>query len=183
MIVKSTGLTLEEHYAQIVRPMLDRREMNWMLVCSPSEKRIDPIEERGTDKEHYEPGVSIHVNTWHRILPILKGILSQVTNKQGIHLELDMMLDKNTLPVDDEAGYRIALIFLLAKGIRDLDRVELIARRISRFTREEAAYWHSRCSDYGDAQNRWGKKGLAIMLCGESGDDDMLEVLERERRV
>lgn len=183
MIVKSTGLTLEEHYAQIVRPMLDRREMNWMLVCSPSEKRIDPIEERGTDKEHYEPGVSIHVNTWHRILPIVKGIIAQVANEQGIPLELDRLLTKNVLPLDDEAGYRIALIFLLAKGIRDLDRVELIARRISRFTREEAAYWHSRCTDYGDVQNRWGKKGLAIMLCGESGDEDMCGILEKERRM
>lgn len=183
MIVKSTGLALEEHYAQIVRPMLDRREMNWMLVCSPSEKRIDPIEERGTDKEHYEPGVSIHVNTWHRILPIVKGIIAQVANEQGIPLELDRLLTKNVLPLDDEAGYRLALIFILAKGIRDLDRVELIAHRVSRFTREEAAYWHSRCTDYGDVKNRWGKKGLAIMLCGESGDEDMCGILEKERRM
>lgn len=182
-IVKSTGLNLEEHYREFVYPLIEERRMEWILVVNSSEKRIDRLEGRGTTQAHYEPGIVLSVNAWCRILPVVKGILSQVVDSQGINLELDRLLEKNTLPLDDEAGYRIALIFLLAKGIRDLDRVELIARRISRFTREEAAYWHSRCTDYGDVQNRWGKKGLAIMLCGESGDDDMLGVLERERRM
>ena len=183
MIVKSTGLSLEEHYREFVYPLLDKRNVNWMLVCRPSEKRIDSLEGKGTEKEHYEPGIVLSVNAWCRILPVVKGILSQVVNSQGINLELDRLLEKNTLPLDDEAGYRIALIFLLAKGIRDLDRVELIARRIASFTREEASYWHSRCTDFDDVRNKWGRKGLAIMLCGESGDGDMGDVLERERRM
>ena len=41
----------------------------------------------------------------------------------------------------EEAGAKLALIFRLQERVTDVDRVELIAQRVARFTREEAAYW------------------------------------------
>jgi len=39
-------------------------------------------------------------------------------------------------------------------------RSQLIARRVDRFTREEAGYWLSRMTTYGDAVNRWALAGI-----------------------
>jgi hypothetical protein len=62
---------------------------------------------------------------------------SRYLTQEGLKLRL-------SLPLDEEAGAKLALIFRLQERVPALDRVELIARRVVRFTREEAAYWLSR---------------------------------------
>jgi len=74
------------------------------------------------------------------------------------------------LPLDEEAGAKLSLIFRLQERLDDLDRVELIARRVTRFTREEAIYWLSRTTSYGPDANRWAVSGLRILLGGTSKD-------------
>ena len=59
--------------------------------------------------------------------------------------------------------------------------MELIARRIGRFTREEASYWHSRMTSFSPAANRWALAGMKIMLGGTSGDAAVATMLEELR--
>ncbi len=85
-----------------------------------------------------------------RVLPVLKSMLGRVRDGNGVPLQLERSMTVEglrhsaTLPLDEEAGAKLALIFRLHDRIADLDRVELIARRVERLTREEASYLLSR---------------------------------------
>jgi len=122
-----------------------------------------------------------------RCLPVFRRILEGVTDKAGVPLELNRYMTatglriRSNLPLDEEAGAKLALIFRLQDRLKDLDRVELIAQRVARFTREEAAYWLSRTTSYGPAANRWALSGLRIMLGGHPNDPDIEGMLERLR--
>jgi hypothetical protein len=118
-----------------------------------------------------------------RCITILRTIMTRINNIKGIPLELQQYLNgsritfRGNLPLDDEAGYKMALIFKLQERIKDLDRIELIARRVDRFTREEAAYWYSRITTYGDAANRWAAAGMKVMLAGNTKDPHVEKML------
>jgi len=123
-----------------------------------------------------------------RSLPVIRTILTRVCDKAGIPLELHRFLQgkriayRGNLPLDDEAGCKLALLFKLQEKIKEMDRVELIARRVDRFTREEAAYWHSRITSFGDAANRWAAAGMKTMLAGQPRDPNVGLMLEELRR-
>ena len=123
-----------------------------------------------------------------RCLPVIRTILTRVCDKAGIPLELHRFLQgkritfRGNLPLDEEAGSKLALMFKLQERIKEMDRVELIARRVDRFTREEAAYWHSRITSFGDAANRWAASGMKVMLAGQSRDPNVATMLEELRQ-
>jgi hypothetical protein len=123
-----------------------------------------------------------------RCLKIIRTILSRVTDYKDIPLGLEQYVNgpridfRGNLPVDDEAGSKLALMFKLQERIKELDRVELIARRIDRFTSEEAGYWFSRITTYGDAANRWALAGMKTMLGGQPGDTNVEKMLEELRK-
>lgn len=110
-----------------------------------------------------------------RCLPVIRGIASLVCDRKGNLLELHRFFDsglitfRGNLPLDSNAGSKLALIFGLQKGVEELDRVELIARRVKRFTRDEAAYWYSRISTVGEPAKHWAAVGMQIMLAGPPG--------------
>ncbi|WP_157493302.1 DUF7680 family protein [Desulfonatronovibrio magnus] len=118
-----------------------------------------------------------------RCIPVFKTILARVKNNRDIPMELQQFLNgsridfRGNLPLDDEAGYKMALIFKLQERIKEMDRVELIARRADRFTMEEAGYWYSRMSSFGDAANRWAMAGMKIMLAGQPRDPNIEAML------
>ena len=118
-----------------------------------------------------------------RCIPVFKTILARVKNNRDIPMELQQFLNgsridfRGNLPLDDEAGYKMALIFKLQERIKEMDRVELIARRVDRFTMEEAGYWYSRMSSFGDAANRWAMAGMKIMLAGQPRDPNIEAML------
>jgi hypothetical protein len=120
-------------------------------------------------------------------LPVLRKIVEPVTDKSGVPLELQRYLTteglrlRGNLPLDEESGAKLALIFRLQDRIQNLDRVELIAWRVAQFTREEAVYWLSRITNYGADANRWGISGLRTMLCGHGKDDGVGKMLARFR--
>jgi hypothetical protein len=120
-----------------------------------------------------------------RCLPIVQAITGRVCNDAGIPLELHRFFNNGritflgNLPLDEEAGFKLALIFKLAERIKDMDRVELIARRVERFSREEASYWLSRATQYGAAAGRWALAGMRIMLGGQPEDKAVLRMLEK----
>ncbi len=123
-----------------------------------------------------------------RCLPILRKIVERVNDPTGVPLDLQRYLTQEglklqvTLPLDEECGAKLALIFRLQERVTQIDRVELIARRISRFTREEAGYWLSRTTSFGADANRWAIAGLRIMLGGQPGDPGVEKMLERLRQ-
>lgn len=122
-----------------------------------------------------------------RCLPVIRKILSRVCDEAGIPLELQRFISdgrivfRGNLPLDEEAGAKLSLIFKLREGVKDMDRVELIARRVERFSREEALYWLTRLTQFGEAANRWACAGMRIMLGGQPGDKAVLEMLEKMR--
>lgn len=122
-----------------------------------------------------------------RCLPILRNILSGVCDDTGAPLELqrfrstDGLRLRLNLPLDEEAGAKIALICKLQERVNDMDRIELIARRVERFTREEAAYWLSRMTTFSPDAKRWAAAGMRIMLGGHPKDPGVERVLERLR--
>ena len=124
-----------------------------------------------------------------RCLPILRSILERVCDDTGVPAGLERYLTQEglklrlRLPVDEEAGAKLALIFRLQERIPDLDRVELIARRVVSFTREEAAYWLSRTTSFGADANRWALSGLRVMLGGQAQDPAVQRMLERLRHT
>jgi hypothetical protein len=122
-----------------------------------------------------------------RVLPVIRTILSRIRNDQDIPQELHRFLSgrridfRGNLPLDEEAGCKMALIFKLQERIKELDRVELLARRVDRFTREEAGYWYSRISSYGPIASRWAMAGMKIMMAGHPRDPGVETYLERLR--
>ena len=123
----------------------------------------------------------------HRCLPLLRRIVEGVTDSSGIPLELARYLTaeglrlRGNLPLDEESGAKLALLFRLQDRIKDLDRIELIAHRVRQFTREEAAYWLSRTVSFGPTANRWAISGLRTMLGGHADDKGVQEMLGRLR--
>lgn len=122
-----------------------------------------------------------------RCLPVIRTLVERVNDDHGIPLELQRYLTKEglrgqrTLPLDEEVGAKLCLLFKLQERINDMDRVELMARRIGRFTREEAGYWLSRISSYGEDANRWAISGLRLLIGGQPGDPAVSKMLERLR--
>lgn len=122
-----------------------------------------------------------------RLTPLMKAAVSRVTDAAGVPLELERYFTREglhlrlTLPIDDEAGAKLAVIARLAQRLPDLDRTELLARRVLAFTREEGLYWLSRITDYGGDANRWAVSGLRLMLAGQPGDEGVERMLARLR--
>lgn len=192
-----TATDLEAHYTNRVRPQT--RRSPWVLRLTDHKGRPTPVmvvKERQTlfDEKTHEPARQVlkergllYGPAQQRCLPIIRDLVFLVSDEAGINLDLHLFLQGNridfrgNLPLDDEAGYRLALLFKLQERIRELDRVELMARRIARFSREEAAYWFSRITDYGPGPNRWAAAGLKILLAGHPHDPEVEHMLERLR--
>ena len=123
-----------------------------------------------------------------RCLPVLRGIVAGVQDETGVPLDIQRYLTHEglrlrlNLPLDEESGAKLGLIFRLQERMTDLDRVELMARRIERFTREEAAYWLSRMTSFSPDAQRWAVAGMRVMLGGQARDAGVERMLSQLRR-
>ncbi|WP_449244570.1 DUF7680 family protein [Desulfobacca acetoxidans] len=122
-----------------------------------------------------------------RCLPIIRHLVAKVRDMADVPLELHRFLSNEglrlrlSLPLDEEAGAKLGLIFRLQVRLKELDRVELIARRVANCSREEAAYLLSRTLRFGPDANRWAISGLRLMLGGQPGDPAVEKMLARLR--
>lgn len=120
-------------------------------------------------------------------LPIFRQIVERVRDRGGVPLDLQRFLSNEglrlriNLPLDEEAGSKLGLIFRLQLRVKEFDRIELMARRIARFTAEEASYWLSRTVHFGPDANRWAVSGLRILLGGQPRDPAAERMLEKMR--
>jgi hypothetical protein len=122
-----------------------------------------------------------------RCLPLIRHIIEPVCDSSGVPLELQRFITQEglklriNLPLDEEAGAKLALLFRLQERLNDADRVELIGRRIMRFSREEAAYWLSHTTSFGADANRWAISGMRLMLGGQAKDEGVQRMLDKLR--
>jgi hypothetical protein len=186
----------QTHYHQKVKPELTNAP--WVLRITEHKDKPAPVliikqrllPDQRTDTDDLVAPRSVlkergllYGPQQRRCIPVLRTLMTRINNFKGIPLELQQYLNgsritfRGNLPLDDEAGYKMALIFKLQERIKDLDRIELIARRVDRFTREEAAYWYSRITTYGDAANRWALAGMKVMLAGNTKDPHVEKML------
>lgn len=187
-----------EHYRLRVEPMVSTSP--WVLRLTDHKNRPPPImiiKQRcypeDDEQEHSRPYLKQRGVLWgesqRRLLPILRMILARMLDGHDHPLELQQYLQGNriefrgNLPLDHEAGAKAALIFKLQERLKDGDRVELLARRVDRFTEEEASYWYSRTTNFGPDANRWAIAGMKIMLGGVSQDPAVEQMLERLRQM
>jgi len=139
--------------------------------------RPNPLRERG----------GICGEPLRRVLPVLRRMTQGVMDAQGVPLLIDHYLEPaakdppRNLPLDEAAGCKVALLFKLHEHVLDLDRVELMAWRLHKFTAEEAGYWFSRTANFGEPSNRWALAGMRIMLGGQAKDPEVANLLEKHR--
>lgn len=156
-------------------------------------ERIAPEERDDTDRlrqpraKTVERG-QIHGEAVRACQPIIRRILADVRDDQGIPLALERFLTQDglrftnlNLPLDETAGAKLTLFFRLQANMRDIDRIELLGRRIALFSREEAIYWLANATAADPALRSWAMRGQRLMLCGEAGDGRVTETLERIR--
>lgn len=188
---------LASHYARRIKPLL--HDTPWVLRITEWQDKPPPLlivrQRRALADDRHSNGQQttfvdrgcLYGEAQRRCLPTLRKILARVQDTWHQPLELQQYLTtegltlRGNLPLDAEAGCKLALICKLQERVKELDRVELIARRVDRFTHEEAAYWLSRISNFGDDANRWAISGLRIMLGGQARDPAVERMLERLR--
>lgn len=196
-----TKRDLETHYIRQVKPEISI--VPWVLRVTEHKGKPLPLfiikerimpDQRTNSKDLIAPRSILkergllYGQPQLRCLPVIRTILARVCNHAGIPLELNQFISskritfRDNLPLDNEAGCKLALIFKLQERIKDLDRVELIARRVDRFSREEAGYWYSRISTFGEAANRWAMAGMKVMLGGQPKDPNIETMLDNLRQ-
>ena len=168
--------------------------------CEPPvlivKERIAPEDRNDTSGRQLIRGITVgrgklYGHVVRQCLPVLKHIVQGVCDESGVPLELDrfmtpegLRLHNINLPLDEEAGAKLALLFRLQDRITDGDRIELMGRRIDRFSREEAAYWLAKTTTPNKDAQRWAIRGLRTMLCGAEGKDQGIQpMLEKLRAI
>lgn len=188
---------LQAHHGTVLSPLLD--EAPWILRITEWKDKPPPLfvirQRRAGDGENGVPDRQsilkdrglLYGESQRRCLPTIEQILGRVLDEFHQPLELAQYVTRSglrfrgNLPLDEEAGCKLALIFKLQERVKELDRVELMARRVDRFTQEEAAYWLSRISNFGEDANRWAVSGMKIMLSGHPRDEAVEKMLDQLR--
>jgi len=154
------------------------------------ERRARDGDEGDARTGHLQDRGRLHGDSLRRLLPVVRAIASRARNQHDVPLEVDAFLSEEgmktqrTLVLDEEAGAKLGIIFKLQERLMDLDRGELLSRRVATFSREEAVYWFSRITHYGPVANRWAVSGLRVMLCGQGkGPDTEVESMLTKLRA
>ena len=191
----ATKSSFQEHYDHQLKGLVKSapfvlRITEWkdqpppILVVKERVSRDEVAQTRG---ENWVERGFVKGETQRRLLPLLKKVCSSVVDAAGVPTQVDRFLTQEglrqrvTLPLDDEAGAKLALIFRLQERLPDAERVELLARRVLLFSREEALYWLSRITDFGPDANRWAISGLRLFLGGQPNDNGVPRMLESLR--
>ncbi len=191
----ATGLTKKQSGVVIAMKQFEKTSP-WILRVSELKKYTGPVitvcERTVSPKGNpclVEHGF-MHNGKLRFCKDAIRMIVSHVTNDNGEPLELQALIDdklayRGRIPLDETAGAKLALLFLLQATIPDRERVEMMAWRIERFTREESLYWLSKITvpSYGEKTVSWAKTGLRAMLAGRAEDkDDIQKVLNTIRK-
>lgn len=127
---------------------------------------------------------------YERCRNVLRLIVSKELDERGVPAGYEKYLTtdlnhRGDILLSDETGAKLALLFILHDPRNSPERLELMAWRIERFTREEALYWLSKVTipTYGKKSLFWAKWGLQMMLAGRENDKEVVrEILGKIRR-
>jgi hypothetical protein len=72
---------------------------------------------------------------------------------------------KDPLPLGEEAGVRLGLLFMALRPLVKVDRMEAIAAGLRSMPSEEAYYWFSKCGSRENGLH--AQRALRILLAGE----------------
>src|SRR5258708_7299187 len=119
----------------------------------------------------------MRVKTQATIEDLYKGVILQRRNRLCLDgaCRLMIFLRKVPSPAGPSFSKAAAEITLM------LISVEIIARRVTRFSREEAVYWLFRTTSFEPDANRWVIAGLRLMLGGQAHDPAVARMLQRLR--
>ncbi|MDQ7746904.1 DUF7680 family protein [Hydrogenophaga pseudoflava] len=191
----ATKASLQDHYDRQLKGLVKSapfvlRITEWkdqpppILVVKERVSRDEAEQRRG---ENWVERGFVKGETLRRLLPLLKKACSSGVDASGVPTQVDRFLTQEglrqrvTLPLDEEAGAKLALIFRLQERLPDAERVELLTRRVLLFSREEALYWLSRITDFGPDANRWAVSGLRLFLAGQPNDEGVVRMLDAMR--
>jgi len=186
----------------LTKPPLDRKRLNGLYRSAPfallvTEHKDLPIpvlvlkereEVEGELKGRFRNReYRFYGDAMQRLLAdrLLARLVAEVSDPDEVPLQLDKVLvpavlNKEKLPIrlplNEESGMKLALLFKLGSPLRDVDRVELIARRLDRFSREEAGYWYSRIARFDKDLRSMGVRGLRVLLSGDNSAADRRRV-------
>ena len=172
------------------------REAPWILRVSEQKKFTGPIlevcERQSTDsgKTKLKEYGRIYNGTLRTCKSAICHMLSYELDSMGRAAGLQELLDdkmeyRGHIPLSDATGAKLALLFKLHPRVRSQERIELMAWRIGRFTREEALYWVGKVtiSAYGQRGVEWAKSGLRLLLAGQQKDMNAVrEILDKVRK-
>lgn len=148
-------------------------------------ERVNDVNPETGKKSSYlkELGL-IHGNNLRSCQIPICYMLNHMFDNDGRPYEANQLLKgeitfRGKIPLDDEAGVKVALLIRLQGQVRDSARAELMAWRIERFTKEEAMYWMARTlvPTYGARSLEWNKSGLRVMLSGKQEDGAYVDEL------
>lgn len=71
---------------------------------------------------------------------------------------------REPLPLGEEAGVRLGLLFLALKPLRTVSRMEQIVAGLRRMPAEEAYYWFSKCAAGRGREH--ARRALRVLLAG-----------------
>ena len=171
------------------------KEAPWVLRVSEQKKYTGPMLEI-CERQRTDTGTTrlkefgrIYNGTLRTCKPAIRYMLSQELDEEGRPAGLQELIDEKIeyrghIPLKETTGAKLALLFKLHPQVRSQERIELMAWRIERFTREEALYWVSKVSIpvYGRRGIEWAKSGLRLMLAGQQKDKEAVEELLRQLR-
>lgn len=170
----------QQEALEAAKAALDRTP--WQMTVKTGKAGTPTLEIINTEWDSPELYGRISYSTLRHCRDTIQTILSRVHDELGRPLGIQVLIDdriafRGTLPLSIEAGTKLALIAILAHGIKDPAHIELLARRIGRYTREEAGYWLGKVTIpiYGDGSLAWARTGLRIMLTGQPGDKEPIE--------
>ena len=182
---------------EVINNMQSRiKDAPWILRVTEQKKYTGPIlvicERQNTDngtmklKEYGQ----IHSEALRTCRSAIRYMLSQELDEMGRPAGLQELIDDKTeyrghIPLHEEVGAKLALLCKLQPLVRSQERIELMAWRIERFTREEALYWVGKVSIpvYGQRGIEWAKSGLRLMLAGQQKDEEAVrELLDKLRK-
>ncbi|PDO10503.1 MAG: hypothetical protein BLM47_07205 [Candidatus Reconcilbacillus cellulovorans] len=187
----SVNLDLEAEYRNRIAPQL--HQAPWLLRVTEFRDKPSPVlvvkEKFFGEKNAIKERGLMYGESLRRCLPVIRRILSRICDIDGVPMGLEKFFPngsirfRGNLPLNREAGAKLALLFKLQERVSDLDRVELIALRVERFTAEEAAYWLALATySQDEAVRRWATAGMRILLGGQPGDKAIEALLDKLRK-
>lgn len=171
------------------------RDAPWILRVGEKKKFTGPMLEI-CERQNTDHGTTrlkeygrIYNGTLRTCKPAIRYLLSQELDALGRPAGLQELIDdkleyRGQIPLGEEIGAKLALLCKLHPQVRSQERIELMAWRIERFTREEALYWVGKVSIpvYGQRGIEWAKSGLRLMLAGQQKDAKTVDALLNKLR-